>query len=224
MAFLRALRSFPRPLLVRAAHHGEGFLRALGLTQGRDDPRWIPHLMVCDRRMPRIGGDEVLARVRREDGLAHVPFLMLSSSAEASEVARSLAAGADDHVAKPIDYHAYRDLASELTTRWLPRDDPLPVVHGAEEAEEREVCAGPPRVAIREKDGHAVLAFGHETEARFHLDAAHLRALVLGDALQLSSAQGACDLRSRGDALHAEVAMDGRRVRCEFLAHHFTLA
>jgi CheY-like chemotaxis protein len=102
---LRAMRLSGIPLLVRVARDGEQALRALGVTA--DTPIWTPDLIVCDLKMPKLRGDEVLERVRRVHRLAETPFVIFSSSDDSGDADRCLRLGADAYVIKPVDFTYY---------------------------------------------------------------------------------------------------------------------
>lgn len=60
-----------------------------------------PDLILLDRNMPGMSGDEVLRALRSGDGLAEVPILILSGEPiEPDEIERL---GATGHVLKPFD-------------------------------------------------------------------------------------------------------------------------
>lgn len=60
-----------------------------------------PDLILVDRYMPGISGDELIRRLRNDAGLQRVPILILSGSpTERDEVAKL---GADGAVQKPFD-------------------------------------------------------------------------------------------------------------------------
>jgi type II secretory ATPase GspE/PulE/Tfp pilus assembly ATPase PilB-like protein/ActR/RegA family two-component response regulator len=61
------------------------------------------NLMILDLDMPRLGGMEVLARVRKTVATAGMPVIVLTgSTTEDSEIA-VMESGADDYVRKPLD-------------------------------------------------------------------------------------------------------------------------
>lgn len=72
---------------------------AEALARLADEP---PALVVLDGMLPRADGWRVLAGVRSTPGWRAVPVVMLTARTEASQVARALAAGADDYLTKPF--------------------------------------------------------------------------------------------------------------------------
>jgi len=66
-------------------------------------------VVLTDRRMPGMDGDEFCRRVRQQPGLAMQPLLMLTASQASADVGAGLAAGADDFLRKP--YHPAELLA-----------------------------------------------------------------------------------------------------------------
>ena len=90
---------------------GEGFEVAkardgeAGLKATRE---WAPDLVVLDVMMPRLGGFEVLRRLRETSA---VPVLMLSARGEPVDRILGLELGADDYLAKPFNP---RELAARI--------------------------------------------------------------------------------------------------------------
>lgn len=61
----------------------------------------IPDLILLDRNMPGMNGDEVLRELRSDDGLAAVPIFIVSGEPLGPDEVRRL--GATGHVLKPFD-------------------------------------------------------------------------------------------------------------------------
>jgi DNA-binding response OmpR family regulator len=81
---------------VTEAGDGVAALECLEATPGFN-------LMILDLDMPRMGGMEVLDRLRHNTATATFPVIVLTgSTAEDSEIA-VMDHGADDYVRKPID-------------------------------------------------------------------------------------------------------------------------
>ena len=65
--------------------------------------RWSPpDLVVLDVQMPRLDGWEVLARLKVDPGVGHVPVIMLTSRCATSDLVDGLRQGAHDYLAKPF--------------------------------------------------------------------------------------------------------------------------
>ncbi|MBT9612990.1 MAG: response regulator [Burkholderiales bacterium] len=61
-----------------------------------------PDLILLDINMPGMGGYEVLTRLRAQDRAQYLPIIAVTANAMPSDIARGLAAGFDDYLAKPI--------------------------------------------------------------------------------------------------------------------------
>jgi len=83
--------------------------RALGAEDGAAALALLadhaPDLILCDITMPRMGGFELLRAVRASGSrLANVPFVFLTALSDRLAVIEGKTAGADDYLAKPIDF------------------------------------------------------------------------------------------------------------------------
>lgn len=79
---------------VETAGSGQEALTAVG--------RDIPDLVVLDRMLPGVSGDEILRTLRGEAGTANVPVLMLTALREQEDRIEGLELGADDYLTKPF--------------------------------------------------------------------------------------------------------------------------
>jgi CheY-like chemotaxis protein len=80
----------------------------------------IPDLILLDISLPQMDGTEVLAWVREQDELKHLPVIALTAHAMAGDREKYLAAGFDDYVTKPI---VDEDVLIGAIERWLNRTD-----------------------------------------------------------------------------------------------------
>ena len=74
----------------------------------------LPSLAVLDAMMPGLDGFEVTRRLRSEAATRAMPVILLTARAQASDVARGIAAGADDYVKKPFDARDLKDRVERL--------------------------------------------------------------------------------------------------------------
>jgi two-component system phosphate regulon response regulator PhoB len=64
--------------------------------------RDIPDLVVLDRMLPGLTGDEVLLRLKEESATSNIPVLVLTAKREQEDRIKGFELGADDYLAKPF--------------------------------------------------------------------------------------------------------------------------
>jgi CheY-like chemotaxis protein len=118
---LRALRKnhvANRVVVARDGVEALDFVFATGTHAGRD-PGDHPQLVLLDLNLPRIGGLEVLKRMRAHEQTRFIPVVVLTSSSEDEDVLTSYATGANAYVRKPVDFREFSDAAMTLGLFWL---------------------------------------------------------------------------------------------------------
>ncbi len=60
-------------------------------------------VVVADRMMPRLGGLELLGRMKSHPRLRHLPVIIETAAADRDQVAEGIAAGATYYLTKPLD-------------------------------------------------------------------------------------------------------------------------
>ena len=91
-------------LLMRGKHAG----RAEGL----------PAVLLLDIKMPRMDGLEVLRQLRADEQLKRLPVVVLTSSREESDLARSWDLGVNAYVIKPVDVDQFFTAVRTLGQFW----------------------------------------------------------------------------------------------------------
>jgi two-component system response regulator len=79
----------------------------------------MPAVILLDLQLPKIGGLEVLRRLKGADGTRRLPVVVLTSSAEESDIVRSYEIGANSFVRKPVDFDQFVVAAAQLGLYWL---------------------------------------------------------------------------------------------------------
>jgi two-component system response regulator len=92
------------------------YLFRRGDYAGRTDD--LPAVVLLDIKMPRMDGIEVLRRMRGDERLKVVPVVILSSSREESDLARSWDLGVNAYVVKPVDVTQFFDAVRTLGRFW----------------------------------------------------------------------------------------------------------
>ena len=78
----------------------------------------LPAVILLDIKMPRMDGIEVLREVRGSDALKHLPVVVLTSSREETDLARSWDLGVNAYVVKPVDSEQFFNAVKTLGRGW----------------------------------------------------------------------------------------------------------
>jgi CheY-like chemotaxis protein len=85
--------------------------------------------LLLDLNMPRLGGFEVLQRLKRDRNLGRIPVFVLTTTDNPVEIDRCYRLGAAACLVKPVDYGAFgamvQRLAEFLMTVEMPPEIPL---------------------------------------------------------------------------------------------------
>lgn len=108
--------------LVNPIVHVEDGVEALDYLFRRgkyaDRPEGDPAVLLLDIKMPRMDGLEVLTELRKHDGLKRMPVVILSSSREENDLARSWDLGVNAYVVKPVDVDQFFEAVRTLGKFW----------------------------------------------------------------------------------------------------------
>jgi two-component system, chemotaxis family, response regulator Rcp1 len=85
------------------------------LTTGSD----TPDLILLDINLPKIDGLEVLNRIKTDAVLKSIPVIMLSTSSDSKDIARSYSGHANCFISKPVDLDAYSKIGQVIREFWF---------------------------------------------------------------------------------------------------------
>jgi two-component system, response regulator len=77
-----------------------------------------PVVVLLDIKMPRMDGLEVLRQMRSDENFRRIPVVILSSSREETDLARSWDLGVNAYVVKPVDARQFFDAVQTLGQFW----------------------------------------------------------------------------------------------------------
>ncbi len=138
-----------------------------------------PDLLILDRMLPGLSGDEVLSRIRRNPETASIPVIMLTAKGEESDVLVGFAMGVDDYMTKPFSIKVLNARISAMLRR---RDD--------ERGEVEEVLEGGPIRVVPDRyevtvDGQLVQVTATEFKILRTLMSSHGRVLDRGQLIDM---------------------------------------
>lgn len=86
----------------------------------------MPAVILLDLKLPKLGGLEVLRRVRADERTRRIPVVVLTSSNEEKDILSSYGLGANSFVRKPVDFAQFMEAAQQLGLYWLVMNEPPP--------------------------------------------------------------------------------------------------
>jgi CheY-like chemotaxis protein len=78
-----------------------------------------PALILLDLSLPKVGGLEVLKKIRADDRTKLLPVVVLTSSKEDEDIVRSYSLGANAYVRKPLAFPEFAEAANTVGMFWL---------------------------------------------------------------------------------------------------------
>lgn len=82
------------------------------------DPGAAPDLILLDLNLPGVHGQEILAEIKADARLLHIPVIVLSSSMARSDVMDAYRAHANAYVTKPTEFSQFVSLVTSISTYW----------------------------------------------------------------------------------------------------------
>jgi len=91
------------------------------------DKKDLPAVVLLDIKLPLLDGHAVLKGIRSDPGLHRLPVVMLTSSKEQDDVAKSYDLGVNSFIRKPIDSVQFAEAIKMLGLYWLVINEAPPV-------------------------------------------------------------------------------------------------
>ena len=84
----------------------------------------IPRLILLDLNMPKIGGIEVLQKIKSDERTKKIPVVILTSSKEDPDIEKCYSLGANSYIVKPVEFDKFANTVDELVLYWLVLNQP----------------------------------------------------------------------------------------------------
>jgi hypothetical protein len=84
----------------------------------------LPMVVLLDLHLPKLGGLEVLQRLRADTRTKLLPLVILTSSDEDRDRLRSYEHGANSFVRKPLEFAEFAETVARLGIYWLATNEP----------------------------------------------------------------------------------------------------
>ena len=102
-------------------HVAEDGVEALAFLrrEGRHAEAVRPHLVLLDLNLPRKDGREVLAEMKEDPNLRHIPVVILSTSKAEQDVLNTYDLHANCYITKPLDMDQFIRVVRSIEDFWL---------------------------------------------------------------------------------------------------------
>jgi len=77
-----------------------------------------PDLILLDLNLPKKDGPEVLAEIKEDPALKHIPVVILTSSQEGEDIVKTYNLHANCYITKPIDLEQFIMVVKSITDFW----------------------------------------------------------------------------------------------------------
>jgi two-component system response regulator len=77
-----------------------------------------PKVVLLDLKLPKLGGLEVLRRLKTDPRTRMIPVVVLTSSREDRDVIESYRLGVNSYVVKPVDFDQFTESMRQLGNYW----------------------------------------------------------------------------------------------------------
>ena len=117
---LRALSTHNLANRVKVVSDGAEALDYLRPDDGEHPPAdGYPKLVLLDLKLPRVGGIEVLRRLKASERTRLIPVVVMTSSREEIDLVASYKYGANSYIVKRVDFEQFMKAVGVLGLYWM---------------------------------------------------------------------------------------------------------
>ena len=118
---LRAFSSQKLTNPIQIARDGE---EALAFITKWENGEPSPVVILLDLKLPKMNGLEVLKAIKAHPVYKTIPVVILTTSAESSDIKSAYELGANSYIMKPVDYEKFIDVAKQIELYWTVLNKP----------------------------------------------------------------------------------------------------
>lgn len=108
---------------VQICRDGEEALQYIDAHQTAEDPD-LPLLVLLDLRLPKVDGLDVLRHGQQHPVWKQVPFVIVTTSTQNSDISRAYELGANSFIVKPVDFASFAEVVKHIKVYWLLDNEP----------------------------------------------------------------------------------------------------
>lgn len=112
---IRALKKFKLASRILHLADGSEALEYMYVTNSTH----LPKLIILDIEMPKVGGIEVLRKLKNDEAKRLIPIVVMSSSLNERHISESYSLGVNGYVVKQPDYSRYMETVRLMGAYWM---------------------------------------------------------------------------------------------------------
>ncbi len=91
------------------------------------DTSVMPQLVLLDLKLPKLGGLEVLRRLRAHPPTRLLPVVILTTSQEEQDLMNGYSLGCNSYIRKPVEFAQFTEAVRQLGLYWLLLNEAPPI-------------------------------------------------------------------------------------------------
>jgi len=120
-------RAFMRQQILSPILEARDGEEALAFFERWDAGEPVPVFILLDLRLPKLNGLEVLSKLKNHPKYSSIPVIVLTTSAEDSDINEAYKLGCNSYIVKPVEFEQFMQVASQIEGYWctlntLPRN------------------------------------------------------------------------------------------------------
>lgn len=78
-----------------------------------------PKIILLDLKLPKVSGLEVLHQIKSDPRTQMIPIVVMTSSAQDSDIIESYQLGVNSYIVKPVDFEQFNKSVEQLGLYWV---------------------------------------------------------------------------------------------------------
>ncbi|MBX3442910.1 MAG: response regulator [Planctomyces sp.] len=112
-------KAFSRLRLPSVLHHVHDGVECMAYLERPSATQPRPDLILLDLNMPRMDGRAVLREIKKSPDLVSIPVVVLTTSADGTDVVEAYRSHSNAYIVKPVDLNQFFDVIADLERFWF---------------------------------------------------------------------------------------------------------
>lgn len=78
-----------------------------------------PGMILLDLNLPKMGGLDVLQRIKKDESLKSIPVIVLTVSQREQDIVRSYDLGVNTYIQKPVEFDSFMRVVNTVHDYWI---------------------------------------------------------------------------------------------------------